>query len=135
MARWCVVFLVLSWSLAAAGEQCPDGFQNPIAIGGNVLYGFVLRHADKPPVEPVKSTKISVYSSARNKIYAAVTSKDGEFYTGTLPAGDYRIVVDGFGSYQVKLDPRIDATGGADSPFFTLWLVENGCASYIENGN
>ena len=134
MARWCVVFLVLSWSLTAAGEQCADGFRNPIAIGGHVLYGFVFRQANKP-VEAVKFAMIAVYSLAGKKIYAGVTNKDGEFGTGTLPAGDYRIVVDGFGSYQVKLDPRIDATGGPDSPFFTLWLVENGCVSYIANGN
>jgi hypothetical protein len=76
-----------------------------------------------------------VYSSAGKKIYLGVTDKAGRFDTGVLSAGDYHIVVDGLGDYYVTLDPKKGDTGGPDTLFFTLWLADHGCASYIANGN
>jgi hypothetical protein len=134
--RYCALLLLLCWSLIATASQCPDGYAHKLTIGGKVLYGSVLRHADKPPVEPVKPAKVTVYSSAGKKVYVGVTNDSGEFgSTGVLSAGDYHIVVDGFGDYYVTLDPKEGDTGGPDSLFFTLWLADHGCASFMANGN
>ncbi len=104
-------------------------------VGGDNLHGFVLRHADKPPAETAKSAKVTVYSAGK-RVYAGVTDNNGEFGTGVLPAGDYRIVVDGFGTYKVKLDPTLGMDGGIGSPGdFTLYLTDRGCVWHSEGHN
>ncbi len=135
MIRCFASVLISFCCLTVAAKECPAGFARQITIGGDVSEGFVLRNAYTPRVKAVPSAAITVYSSAGKKVYANVTDKDGKFGAGVLPPDEYRIVVDGFGSYKVKLDPKVGDTGGPDRPFFTLWLADNGCASFIANGN
>jgi len=136
MMRYCAVFLVSCCPIVAVAWQCPSPGMMQTTVGGNYLEGLVFRRADRPSAEAVKSTKVIVYSSAGKRVYTGVTNNDGEFRTCGLQGGDYRIVIDGFGDYYVKLDPKLGKDGGIGSPgVFTLYLTDYGCVWHSHSGN
>jgi hypothetical protein len=129
MMRCWGILLVLCWPLVATAKQCPnpDGRQVTLGDQGVIECQIVL---PKGIVKPRGGHKVSVYSSTSKKVYEGVTDDNGEFTIGHLSPGHYRIVVDGFGSYNVAVDPKDEGPINQSSGFM-LWLTDQNCIAGV----
>ena len=118
--RWCALLLFLGGCATAMSSQCRDPKKHQIEVDGNNVHGTV-------PISKV-GAQVTVYSSTGKKVYVGRADLEAGFQTGYLRPDDYCVIVDGFGEFQIKLEPRIVYEWGA-SPDYLLLLRDDGAAA------
>jgi hypothetical protein len=103
---------------------CPDTRLRQAKIGGDSITGYVLLHT-----KPLRSAVVHLYASVGVAAWVGFTDENGEFDTGKLPPGVYRLEIDGWGSTSVEVDPRPDREFGGQIPIWWLVFMDNACVS------
>jgi hypothetical protein len=116
--RWLAFALILKASLCIAAPLCPDTRLREAKIDGDSITGYVLLHK-----KPLMFALVRLYASVGVAAWVGFTDKNGEFATGKLPPGVYRLEIDGWGSTSVQLDPKFLP----QKTFWVLTLTDNGC--------
>ena len=98
-------------------------------MGGNVIEGAVFLLS-----KPVDFARVTIYSSAKKKVWGGETDKDGIFHSGVLPGDVYRIDVAGWGNVLVRLDPDKDKSVTGFRPGYWLMLLSPTCVTVAEHG-
>jgi hypothetical protein len=123
--RWLAFSLILKASLCLAAPRCPDPNLRQAKIGGDSITGYVMVHE-----KPLKFAQVRVSSSSLFTFpWLGMTDQDGRFVTGKLPPADYRLEIDGWGSTNVELDPRLDKRENGQVPNWGLFLTDNACVA------
>ena len=127
---FCLAFsLLMAASLCNAASRCPDPRLRRTTIGGESIDGGVVLHKI-----PLKFARVRLYSSSGHSAWIGRTDKQGRFRTDKLPADEYRLAVDGWGSAAVRLEPARE-NGFHQKPAWNLSLTDNACISTVENVN
>jgi hypothetical protein len=114
-------------SLRIAPLLCPDPNQREAKIGGNSITGYVLLHK-----RPLRGALVWLYA-VDLLTWIGFTDENGEFATGKLPPGVYRLDVAEWGSTRVQLDPNLDKGHGGQTPAWSLLLIDSGCVGTTMN--
>jgi len=116
---------------AIAGSHCPDPTRRQATIGGQTIAAYVSPKNGKP----FSFETVRVYSSTGQLAYVGATDKEGSFSTDSLPEGDYRLTVSGWGSTSVRLSHELDKKYGSLGTSFSLDLMDNECVGVGYGGN
>jgi len=120
--------LICFCSLTFAAEnvaRCPDPHLRQAEIGGDSIYGVLMREG-----KPVTEAVVKVYSSFSGKTaWVWTTDKDGKFTTDRLAPGSYRLEVGGSGGATVRLNPKLSHLGTGQVVNWNITLTEDGCIS------
>jgi hypothetical protein len=120
-------------TMCFASSLCRDPNQRSVEIGGNFAEGWVGKHN-----KPLVHAEVLLYSSSGKIIWSGITDDKGTFSTSELLPGDYRIVVSGWGSAHILLNPDLDRQWrekyGQASDWWLI-LSDHNCISYMQHGN
>lgn len=122
--RWLAFALILKASLCIAAPLCPDTRLRQAKIGGDSITGYVLLHK-----KPLMSALVRLYPSVGVAAWVGFTDENGEFATGKLPPGVYRLEIDGWGSTSVQVDHGLDKRFGGQVPSWNLVLLDDACVA------
>jgi hypothetical protein len=120
--RWSGFLLIFVSSLCLS-SSCPPPALRQAAIGGDTISGVVLLDNG-----PLKFAQVRLYFSSGKTAWNGKTDKDGRFTIAKMPPGHYRLVVRGWGSTTVQLNPEIDKRFIQD-PVWNLSLQDHECVS------
>lgn len=118
--------LILLASACVASSRCPDPKLREVTIGGNTIRGGVVLRKN-----PVTLTRVRVYSLSGKTAWTGKTDNNGRFASGKLPAGDYRIQIQGWGSTTIHLNPEIDKQF-SQKPAWELLFGDDACVAFVQ---
>jgi hypothetical protein len=118
--RWSGMLLIFVASLCVA-SSCPDPALRQATIGGDTITGFVSLHSG-----PLKFAQVRLYFPSGKTAWVGKTDKDGVFTVDKMPPGHYRLVVRGWGSTTVQMNPELDKRF-IQTPVWTLSLQDHEC--------
>lgn len=120
--RWSgfLLILVTSWCLAS---PCPNPAWREAVIGGDTITGSVLLHNG-----PLKFAGVRLYFPSGKTRRVGKTDKDGMFTLAKMPPGRYRLLVRGWGSTTIELNPELDKHF-IQTPVWSLLLEDHECMS------
>ena len=120
--RWLGLPLIFAASLCSAGSRCPDPRGRQASIGGDTIRGGVIPHK-----KTVKFAQVQIYFSSGKTAWAGATDRNGNFTSNELPAGEYRLEIERWGSTTVQLDPNFHRATGNKTPLWGLFLSDHSC--------
>ncbi len=112
-----IVLLYVSFAF-----PCDDPQLRSAVIGGDLLQATALR----APGKPIRFAKVRLYLSDK-LVWAGAADRDGAFTISGLRSGRYRLVVGGWGSAIVDIDPKFGELSSYQRPSYTLQLFGHGC--------
>jgi len=121
---WLRVALVFVTSICFA-SQCPDPRLRQATIGGDAIDGSIVLQK-----KPMRFAQIQLYFSSGKTAWVGTTGKDGTFHITHLQPGTYRLVVRGWGSTKIRLDPKLTKLGNGQIPRWSVQLMDNECVAY-----
>jgi hypothetical protein len=120
--NWSGIFLLFATSLCFAASHCPHTRLRHTAIGGHTIQGNVLRHH-----KPLKFAQVQLYFSSGKNRMGRDNGRKGLVHHRSRAPGHYRLVVRGWGSTTVQLNPELDKGFGAQTPTWDISLIDNAC--------
>ena len=120
--RWAGVILMFATSLGFAASHCPDPKLRQAAIGGDTIRGVVTLHNSA-----LKRSNVRLHFSSGKTAWVGTTDENGRFAISSMPPGEYRLDVSGWGRTTVQLIPEPDKSMGGRLPSWVLILRDNAC--------